>query len=147
MHSRKSKGTKPRALSQPFQYIATSLQSLQLLLSSRSLSFIIPSPPVWSFVDSQRAAYMDFESTPLFGGYGGIEVNTTWVLHIVNFFRYHMLRESEATLCPAFRDLSKVEGGVEMPQLWKKRLSNEDEEVPIGGSWKGSYGRFSHLTW
>ena len=111
-------------------------------MSSRSLSFAVPSPVVLSFDESQKAAYMDFESTPLFSGYGGLEVNMTWALHIVNFFRYHMLRDCEATLCPAFRDLSKVRDGTEMPQLWKDQLSSKDDLVPLGQHWKGSYGMF-----
>jgi hypothetical protein len=119
----------------------TTLQTFQLLMSSRSLSFINPDPVVLSFPESQRAAYMDFESTPLFSGYGGLEVNMEWALHIVNFFRYHTLRDDEATLCPAFRDLNKTCGGTEMPQLWKKQLSNNDDPVPLGRHWKGSYGK------
>ena len=119
------------------------LQAIQLLLSSRSLSFHVPSPIVWSFNVSQREAYMDFASTPLFSGYGGLEVNMLWALHVVNFFRYHMLRDCEATLCPAFRDLSAACEGMEMPQLWKKQLKTDDDCIDLGKHWKGSYAYLS----
>jgi hypothetical protein len=86
---------------------------------------------------------MDTAREPIFGGARGMEVNIIWALHIVNFFRYHMLRESEATLFPAFRDLSMAVEGTDMPQMWKKKLSNNDSLVPIGRNWKGSYGETS----
>jgi hypothetical protein len=143
MHYRRPKVTKDCILGSLVAIeTPTTLQMFQLLLSARSLSFITPYPCIYSFPDSQRAAYMDFESTPLFGGYGGLEVNMIWALHGVNFFRYHMLRDSESTLCPAFRDLSEANDGTEMPQMWKEKLSNNDNPVPLGSSWKGSYGKF-----
>jgi hypothetical protein len=77
---------------------------------------------------------------PIFGGASGMEVNVVWALHVVNFFRYHMLHESEATLYPAFQELSMAYGGTQMPQMWKKKLCNGDDPSPIGKIWKGSYG-------
>lgn len=140
MHSRTSKTTKARKGPVTIRNNINAFQGFQLLMSSRALSFHVPNPVVLSFEESQRAAYMDFESTPLLSGPTGLEVNMVWCLHVVNFFRYHMLRQSEATLCPAFRDLSRMSEGTEMPQLWKTQLTNCDASVLLGRHWKGSYG-------
>jgi hypothetical protein len=121
----------------------TMLQMFQLLMSARSLSFITSSPTILAFPESQQMAYMDTARQPIFGGSSGMEVNMVWALHVVNFFRYHMLQDSEFTLCPAFKDLSNAMDGTAMPQMWKNKLSNNDSLAPVGKHWKGSYGKLA----
>lgn len=83
---------------------------------------------------------MDFTSVPLFAGKQGMEANIPWALHAVNFFRNHLLKEEEHTLYDAYRDLNDTMEGINLPQFWKRRLTND--AVPLGKHWKGSYGTF-----
>ncbi|KIW06983.1 hypothetical protein, variant [Verruconis gallopava] len=123
----------------------TTMQLFQLIMTPRCLSFFIPYPRVYSFPASQRAVYMDLVSAPLFGGKYGLEVNIEWALHVVNFFRFHVLGRTPATLYSAFSDLDEKYEGTEMPQMWKQRLSSNAGTTPLGTHWKGSYSYISEL--
>lgn len=87
---------------------------------------------ILGFQDSQREVYL-FKS--IWDKTSSImEFDPEWLLHQVNFWRYHMLREDEVTLCHAYCDLDSSE----FPKFWQKQLRNDG--VPeIGRRWKGSY--------
>ncbi|QDS74352.1 hypothetical protein FKW77_004743 [Venturia effusa] len=111
------------------------LPLIQLVLSALSLR--LEHGTVWSFDTSQRMCYMSSVAEPLFGGPGGTDVNVDWALHAVNFFRYHALRSEEATLHGPWKNLTKDNMGLGLPQLMKERLNNQN--ATIGHEWKGTY--------
>jgi hypothetical protein len=89
---------------------------------------------VYSFEVSQKAVYESAKVAPIFHGFNDLQVNMEWVLHALNFFRYHMMRESENTLYVPFHDLS----GLQKPLAWKRKL--QDGSHKLGGDWMGTYG-------
>lgn len=109
------------------------LQTIQLLLIPWSLEFKLGCP-VHSFSSSQQAVYSHPETNPLFLDKYKTHVNITFLLHITNFFKYHMTHEQEATLFAPFHDLEDDE----KPKLWQKYL--EQGTRKLGETWKGSYG-------
>lgn len=63
----------------------------------------------------------------------GSEVAITRVLHQINFWRYHMCRQTEHTLYSAFSDLREQD----RPQFWKSQL--QQGVRGLGKRWKSSY--------
>ncbi|KAF2431155.1 hypothetical protein EJ08DRAFT_660302 [Tothia fuscella] len=114
------------------------LTMIQLVLSSRSLRFL-KEAPVMGFPESQKQAYMPAHLQGLFSDAALTRVNVKWCLHVVNFFRYHMMRRDEATLFQPYKDLDEGSDGLELPQFWKKQLTNEHDPIPLGKHWKGTY--------
>lgn len=113
------------------------LPLVQLVLSALSLR--LEHRTVWSFDMSQRLSYMPVTAEPLFRGRGGTDVNLDWALHVINFFRYHALRDEEATLYAPWKDLTEDNSGLGLPQLMKQRLNNDGSAV-VGQEWQGTYG-------
>ncbi|KAH0544084.1 hypothetical protein FGG08_001702 [Glutinoglossum americanum] len=90
--------------------------------------------PTWSFPNSQQAAYLDSKvpEGQIFQGRNNQRVNAEWLLHISNFFKYHMTREEEYSLFEEFDSLDPSE----KPKMWTGRLG----DVPgLAKCWKGSY--------
>lgn len=61
-------------------------------------------------------------------------INIEYVLHIANFFKYHMVRSEEHTL---YQDVWMLAED-QKPKIWEEKL--EDGTKPLGRYWKGSYG-------
>lgn len=93
--------------------------------------------PTYGFPASQQVAYSHPDAHPLFLDSCKKKVNIPFLLHISNFFKYHMTREEEATLFHHFRELEDYE----KPKVWQGRL--EQGTRKLNKSWKGSYGTFS----
>ncbi|EMD00714.1 hypothetical protein BAUCODRAFT_61254, partial [Baudoinia panamericana UAMH 10762] len=87
----------------------------------------------YSFPDSQQVVYATAETSEIFGGLHGLEIDMEWVLHHINFWKYHMVREAECTLFEAFSELD-VE---DRPRLWDQKLKQGGNK--LGVHWKGSY--------
>ena len=62
-------------------------------------------------------------------------INLEYLLHIVNFFKNHMIRSEEHTL---YHDIGALEED-ETPQVWAEKL--EDGTKQLGKYWMGSYGK------
>lgn len=92
----------------------------------------------YGFPDSQLAVYSPATWQPLFGGSCGLDINMEFVLHNVNFWRYHMVRQAEQTLYTPFAELSKAE----RPQWWREQLKQGGRT--LGKHWKGSYAFLNH---
>ncbi|KAF2211421.1 hypothetical protein CERZMDRAFT_98307 [Cercospora zeae-maydis SCOH1-5] len=92
-------------------------------------------PPVADFPRSQFMAYSSVRQQPVFVGCSGVDVNFTWVLHQLNFWRCHMLSANEATLNFCYTLLEDHE----RPQFWSTALQHVDVDY-IGKKWKGAYG-------
>ena len=92
----------------------------------------------YSFPDSQRVVYSTATEQPAFVGCNGLDVNMEWVLHHINFWKYHMLRREELTLYEAFKELDESE----RPRWWSQQLGQETKK--LGKHWKGSYAYVDH---
>ncbi|KAK0966809.1 hypothetical protein LTS01_017602 [Friedmanniomyces endolithicus] len=87
----------------------------------------------YSFSTSQQCVYGTSTSHPIFEGCNGLDVSTSWVLHHINFWKFHMTRSAECTLHDAFRDLPADE----KPRFWSRQL--RQGRSTLGTHWKGSY--------
>lgn len=87
----------------------------------------------YGFPDSQQAVYETALAEPFFGGRCGLDIHMETVLHNINFWRYHMVRQAEQTLFTAFSQLADSE----RPQWWKSQLAQGGKT--LGKHWKGSY--------
>ncbi|KAF2161817.1 hypothetical protein M409DRAFT_27873 [Zasmidium cellare ATCC 36951] len=112
------------------------LQTIQVLLTSQLLKLDSELTP-WGFPESQQQAY-NFRK--MWKKSGGLSLDMEWLLHQVNFWRYHMLREDEITLCHAYCQLDASE----YPRYWGKQLTNHPQSTGIvGRHWKGSWAYLS----
>lgn len=91
----------------------------------------------FGFPDSQSAVYSCGFSHPLIGGIDDRTINMDLLLHNVNFWKYHMIREAEATLFQSFSELDDDE----RPRWWSTQLTQARQ--PLGRHWKGSYAYLS----
>ncbi|KAI7279515.1 hypothetical protein KC345_g5323 [Hortaea werneckii] len=103
------------------------------LLAPAMLSLDFEHAPTLGFPDSQEVVYGTAAEHPIFGGCNGLDINMEWVVHHLNFWKYHMVRSEENTLYHAFKNLDPNE----TPRFW-------DQQLKLGGSklgkyWKGSY--------
>jgi len=87
----------------------------------------------FSFPVSQSIVYGSAEEIPIFTGCNGLDVNMEWLLHQVNFWKYHMLREEECSLFKPYTDLEDDE----RPRFWSEQLTQGYNQ--LGKHWKGSY--------
>jgi hypothetical protein len=118
------------------------LTIIQLVLSNRSLCFFKPFTRIYGFPDAQKAAYLPAVSENLLQDPYGCKINVDWCLHLVNFFRHHLLGIEESGLIGAYKELNSASGGRNLPQYWKEQLGEDEEGTrkPLGKSWKGTYG-------
>lgn len=115
--------------------VATLLQALQVLFAHWSLEFSLDNP-TWGFATSQKVVYSHPNTWLMFGDYM-LSVNIELLLHISNFFKYHITSQQEGTLYYLFQELSDDQ----KPRTWEGPLRNGVRQ--IGASWKGSYGKWS----
>lgn len=87
----------------------------------------------YSFPDSQLTVYSPASEQPIFGGCHGLDVNVEFVLHNVNFWKYHMVRQVEGTLFDALDELDLFE----RPRWWSSQPAQGVRA--LGKRWKGSY--------
>ncbi|KAH8727517.1 hypothetical protein GQ44DRAFT_648578 [Phaeosphaeriaceae sp. PMI808] len=90
---------------------------------------------VFAVEESQYVVYMATSKAPLytFGNISQTELNMNWVLHCMQFFRYHMMCPDVATLFDAMDDLSQLQ----KPSAWQEPLKKGS--YPLGKHWKGTY--------
>lgn len=108
------------------------LQIIQLLFFPWSLDIAMNYPTI-NFPASQQIVYSHPQKTPLFRDKHKTRVNINVLLHIANFFKYHMTQQQEATLFVPFQDLEENE----KPKVWCNQLGQGLQK--LGKSWKGSY--------
>lgn len=90
---------------------------------------------ILQFPASQKMAYESIVNYPIFAGTDKQKVNVEYVLHIMNFFRYHMVREHENTLFEPMETLWPLE----RPHPWNRKL--KDGSYKLGIHWRGTYGK------
>lgn len=119
--------------------ISKSIQIAQILVSTLSLDPYLFPQDVWQFGTSQKMAYQSPAIAPIFKGVNNDQVNVLWVLHVINFFRYHCLLPVESTLQRPYTALEASE----RPVFWKQPIENDDVKPFTGQVWKGTYGQSS----
>lgn len=107
--------------------------TIQLLFTHWSLDHELACQS-YSFAYSQMAVYGHPIKFPMFLDKQMRVVNIKYLLHIANFFKYHMTRREESTL---YCDVSALEDE-EKPMAWKEKLKGGVRE--LGKHWMGSYG-------
>ena len=114
--------------------------TLQLVFTHWQLDLSMR-PLTYGFGYSKHAVYGSPEKYPLFLDVDCMNMNTMFLLHIVNFFKYHLTNEKEDTL---FKAYSQLENG-QMPRAWDGPLQQGRGIAGVkklGRHWKGSYGEF-----
>ncbi|WPA96144.1 uncharacterized protein RHO25_000750 [Cercospora beticola] len=92
-------------------------------------------PHIADYPRSQYMAYSSVRQQPIFIGCSGLDVNFTWTLHQLNFWRTHLLSPQEATLNYCYSLLEDHE----RPRFWQRQL--EHAVAPcMDRKWKGAYG-------
>ncbi|GAM87711.1 hypothetical protein ANO11243_057380 [Dothideomycetidae sp. 11243] len=95
---------------------------------------------VYDFRTSQWTVYALTRQTPIFFHLGGqTMVNTEWLMHCTNFWRYHMTASVFSGLHEAYQNLS----GQEKVRGWDEKLIGLHMAKPIGVNY---YGMSSFLT-
>ncbi|KAF2145396.1 uncharacterized protein K452DRAFT_342158 [Aplosporella prunicola CBS 121167] len=87
----------------------------------------------WNFNLSQKYCYMTAIEAPVFTNADKTMVNVEWLLHVVNFFKYHATNEDERTLFEPFQSLDTLE----KPAMWTRSV--KDNGGKLGKNWKGTY--------
>ncbi|KAK5168421.1 uncharacterized protein LTR77_006991 [Saxophila tyrrhenica] len=127
--------TRRRSTTPPASTSKRLMQTIQVLLAPMHLN---PDPMYefshYNFLDSQAAVYSTATVHPIFGGCYGVEIDMEYVLHNLNFWKYHMLRQAEGTLNEPYCDLDEDE----RPRWWDHALS-QDTTQKLWKNWKGSY--------
>jgi hypothetical protein len=82
---------------------------------------------------SQYQAYDTPARQPMFCGKYKQDVNLRWLLHVVNFFKYHLTVNAEGLLAHHYKDLEADQ----FPQPWEGRI--EPGTKPLKSHWKGAY--------
>ncbi|KAF2189704.1 hypothetical protein K469DRAFT_561995 [Zopfia rhizophila CBS 207.26] len=110
------------------QLAAIQLMCAHFLFGQEKMSFNI-----CPFDESQKAVYETAKVAPIFHGFNKQQVNMEWVLHCLNFFRYHMMDKVTATL----RDTVAQMDATQKPYAWCSEL--QEGSYPLSKYWKGTY--------
>lgn len=120
------------------------LHTMQVMFAPLILNLQTPNLEVYRYPDSQRAAYATRLDQPLFRGLEELEVDMEWVLHQINFWKYHMVRREESTLFVSFENLKEEE--MDTPRMWEHSIHAENGRIPqhIGRIWKTCFAFLDH---
>ncbi|KAA6410876.1 MAG: hypothetical protein FRX48_05186 [Lasallia pustulata] len=108
------------------------LQVIQLMCTHWSLDLSL-GYETYNFDISQQMVYQHPDQCPLFLDQHMCSININFLLHIMNFFKYHCTRSDEWTLRGLFEALEPYQ----RPQAWDTQLSQGPS--PLGSNWLGSY--------
>ncbi|KAH8808612.1 hypothetical protein F5884DRAFT_858140 [Xylogone sp. PMI_703] len=108
---------------------------IQICLASLSLNrFYHASNKLVGFDESQRMVYAHQDGEPLFSGRYSSVVNARWVLHALNFFKFHMrAQDGEGVLNAEYESYDDWM----LPQFWTGKLVNGTQK--LGRRWLGAY--------
>lgn len=119
----------------------TLVYAIQLCLTPISLNPRFCSMHKVSHFDlSQYQAYDTPARQPMFCGKYKQDVNLRWLLHVVNFFKYHLTAVDEGLLAHHYKDLESDQ----FPQPWEGRV--EAGTKPLKSHWKGAYSKLMSLN-
>ena len=115
-------------------YGARLMQTLQVVFTHWQLDICIRSE-IRGFALSQHIVYTRPDEMLLFIDKKWT-LNLTYLLHVANFFKYHMKSDHEDTLSHLMLDLEDSE----KPAAWDQELKTGPQVKPLGASWMGSFG-------
>lgn len=112
------------------------LHTIRVMLSHLNLDFRLCGES-YGFPDSQLMVYRSSVAQPIFLDPSKQKVDMLYVLHLVNFFKYHMTRRHEYTLFDEYTAM----GDLERPQAWRSQIKAGSSK--LGRHWKGTYSENS----
>jgi hypothetical protein len=119
----------------------TLVYAIQLCLTPISLNPRFCSMHKVSHFDlSQYQAYDTPARQPMFCGKYKQDVNLRWLLHVVNFFKYHLTAVDEGLLAHHYKDLESDQ----FPQPWEGRV--EAGTKSLKSHWKGAYSKLISVS-
>ncbi|KAI9739003.1 MAG: hypothetical protein M1818_005317 [Claussenomyces sp. TS43310] len=84
--------------------------------------------------EAQEQVYKCFSHEPIFLGGSRNEINVIWLLHVANFFKFHLLKDdSEGIYADGYINMEKGN----LPRAWTGRLKNGAQQ--LSKRWKGTY--------
>lgn len=95
------------------------------------------------FFEAQNQAYKCFRKATLLRGPNNGQINLEWVLHIVNFFKYHLRHQLGHTHDALFAHSYLEPGAYPVPRAWPGRL--RDQAQPVGKCWMGSFSEYQFV--
>jgi hypothetical protein len=121
----------------PRDIVSAASENSLVLLIQLCLTHLILSPDsskgaVSHFDMSQSEAYADHAEQPMFIGGWLQTINVRWLLHVVNFFKYHLKFQEEGVLAHDYAVLDRDQ----LPQPWVGRIMEGTQ--PIGSHWKSA---------
>jgi hypothetical protein len=90
----------------------------------------------YGFADSQHMVYADAKQRPIFTGQDRNFIDMEYILHIMNFFRYHLTRDDESVI---LKDAYDSLDCLEKPSAWDYKLEQHDDFMEA--DWAGTYGK------
>lgn len=111
------------------------LYNVQLCLAAYSLHPKYSNAKVSHFDISQHQVYSAPSCQPIFLDKWKQSVNTRWLLHVVNFFKYHFKAGGEGLLAHEYTTLDADQ----YPQPWVGNIQAGTRE--LGTHWKGAYSK------
>jgi hypothetical protein len=90
---------------------------------------------IFAFDEAQHAVYQSAVAAPLYGGPALAQVNLQWMLHVMNFFRHHMLNEDAQTL---FNKVDELDA-TQKPSAWREPLGDREGAYALSKYWRGTY--------
>ncbi|KAG9229193.1 hypothetical protein BJ875DRAFT_524071 [Amylocarpus encephaloides] len=106
---------------------------VQLALTPLSLLPNICDASVSHIDLSQGQVYATTHAQPVFTGKWKHYINVHWLLHTVNFFKFHFKSGGEGVMAHAYKDLPADQ----YPQFWTGRVKAGTQQ--LGQFWKGSH--------
>ncbi|KFY51008.1 hypothetical protein V496_09025 [Pseudogymnoascus sp. VKM F-4515 (FW-2607)] len=86
------------------------------------------------FLASQEQVYTCLTKEPLFLGKNKYQINMPWLLHAVNFFKFHFKTpDGEGILAHMYQQLDKDE----LPKAWTGKVRSGTQK--LGPHWKGAF--------
>lgn len=113
----------------------TLIYVIQLMLTPFSLDRSLCNGKVGHFDISQYQAYSTAKLQPIFTGLYKQAVNVHWLLHAVNFFKFHLKSKGEGLLA---HEYSHLERG-DYPQFWSGHIKGGTQ--PLARHWKGAHSK------
>lgn len=109
------------------------LPFLQLCLTYAALDERLHPQRVICMGDSQYQAYQCHTKKPIFTGRNRQTISVNWLLHLANFFRFHLCGSTgEGALQHIYKDLTTHD----RPRGWLGKLGHEST---LEGTWLGTY--------
>ncbi|KAH7114224.1 hypothetical protein B0J11DRAFT_496496 [Dendryphion nanum] len=111
------------------------LGAIRIMCAQLMLEMDGPRYDILSFDDSQKLVYSHWRTEPIFYGHSTLHVNMKWVLHCLNFFRHHMIKEEAGTLRSTMIDQEDSQ----KPTAWRSIVEESSHASAVSRHWKGTY--------